>query len=82
MPDFTNQALVPVLVLLFIIWLIHRIETRMRPIAKKAVYDNFPFLKNSVDNVEQKLKYINTRMESMEVRIAELEEKIKVGKAS
>lgn len=60
----------PGVLLLFIIWLVHRIEKRT---AEDAIYKNFPFFKDAVNSFQQKLDYLNLRIEQLESRINKLE---------
>ncbi|MFH1577923.1 MAG: hypothetical protein ABIC18_02505 [Candidatus Omnitrophota bacterium] len=73
----TPQAIIPALIFLLVIWLVYRFEIRMKPIVNNAVYNNFPFLKDTVSGLQQKIDYINTRLEAFESRMVKLENKPK-----
>ena len=75
-PSNLSQILIPVIIFLFIVWLIHRIENRLRPMAKQAIYDNLPFLKTSAESFEQKINFLAAHLESLENRITQLEKKL------
>ncbi len=65
-----HQFILPVVLLLFIIWLVHRLERR---IVEGAIYKNFPFFKEAVNSFQQKLDYLDLRIEQIENRISNLE---------
>jgi len=73
LPENTQLILIAIVVFLFIVWLIHRIENRIKSLAQNAVYDKFPFLKKAVDSFEAKLEYLSRRVEAIEDRVFELE---------
>jgi hypothetical protein len=78
MPEDFDQVILPVLVCLFVIWLLYRINNR---IAKKAVGNriskDFPYLKSSAENFQHKVDYLASRLEVIEQKINELERKFK-----
>lgn len=67
------EILIPVVLFLFIFWLIYRIENR---IARQAIYRNFPFFKDAVGNFQQKIDNLNARIELLEGKLITLERKI------
>ncbi|MGD9015599.1 MAG: hypothetical protein PVI33_06225 [Candidatus Omnitrophota bacterium] len=73
LPENTQQIIIAVIIFLFIVWLIHRIENRIKSLAQNAVYDKFPFLKKAVDSFEAKLEFLSKRVDAIEDRIFELE---------
>jgi pilus assembly protein TadC len=66
--------IIPIVIFLFIIWLVYRIENRA---AKEVIYRNFPFFKDAVDSVHLKLEYLITRVDVLEEKINRIESKIK-----
>ena len=72
-PESTHQAAIAVLVFLFVVWLIHRIENRIKSIAKDVAYNNFPFLKKAVESFQEKLDHLTSRLDELEDRIYNLE---------
>ena len=67
--------IIPIVIFLFIIWLVYRIENRA---AQEVIYKNFPFFKDSVDSFHLKLEYLITRVNMLEEKIVRLENKIKI----
>ncbi|MDD4939600.1 MAG: hypothetical protein PHE18_06075 [Candidatus Omnitrophica bacterium] len=65
-----HPFILPGALLLFVIWLVHRIEGRS---AENAIYKNFPFFKEAVNSFQQKLDYLNLTVQSLESRIVRLE---------
>jgi cbb3-type cytochrome oxidase subunit 3 len=64
----------PIVIFLFIIWLVYRIENRA---AREVIYRNFPFFKEAVDSFHIKLEYLITRVDALEDKIDRIENKIK-----
>jgi len=73
MTENTYQVAIAILILLFIAWLLHRIGSRIKSLAKDSVYENFPFIKKSVDSFQAKLDYLSRRVDAIEDRIFNLE---------
>lgn len=73
MPENINQVVIAVLIFLFVMWLIHRIEYRIKSIAQNVAYNNFPFLKKSADSFQDKLGHLTSRVDALEDRIYNLE---------
>ena len=73
MPENVYQALIPIVVILFVIWLVYRIEKRLKPMVKDEIYGNFPFFKDAIEGFGLKINYITTRIEELERRVKELE---------
>ena len=65
------------IIVLLIIWLIHRIKNRIRLIVSNEIYKNFPAIKNSIDSFEHRMNYLKTQIELLEHKITELENKTK-----
>lgn len=65
-----HPFILPVILLLFIIWLVHRLERRT---IENAIYKNFPFFKEAVNSFQQKLDYFDLRLEQLENRISKIE---------
>jgi hypothetical protein len=65
-----RSFILPVVLLLFIIWLVHRLERRA---VEEVIYKNFPFFKEAVGDFQQKLSNIDLRVGELEVRISRLE---------
>ena len=63
-----------VLIFLFLIWLVHRIEIRA---AKDAIYKNFPFFKDAVNNFQIKVDYLAARVQALEERMGKIESTFK-----
>lgn len=66
MLDNVAQVLIPLVIFLFVIWLVYRIENR---IARKTIYRNFPFFKDAVENFQQKIDNLNSRLDFLEGKI-------------
>ena len=72
-PENVHQAVIAILVFLFVVWLIHRIENRIKSIAQDVAYNNFPFLKKAVESFQDKLDHLNSRVGALEDRTYNLE---------
>lgn len=70
-PDNLNQFILPIILLLFIIWLVHRLERRA---VEEVIYKNFPFFKEAVNNFQEKLNYMDLRLGDLDNRISRLEQ--------
>lgn len=77
MSEDIAKALLPVLVALFMIWLIYRIKYKVHLMIKNEIFKNFPTIRDTIGNLEFRLKFIANQLESIEKRIKELEPKIK-----
>ena len=77
MSEDIAKALIPVLIALFMIWLIYRIKYKVHLMIKNEIFKNFPTIKDAIGNLEFRLKYITNQLETLEKRIKELEPKIK-----
>ena len=73
MPQGSQQAAIAALIFLFVMWLIVRIVSRIKSIAQNVAYNNFPFLKKSVEGFQAKLDYLTSRIDTLESRIYKLE---------
>lgn len=67
----TRPYVLPLLVFLFMVWLLHRVEKRA---ADSAIYRNFPFFKEAVNSFQQKMDYLGTRIDQLEMRMRRLED--------
>ena len=54
-----HPFILPVILLLFIIWLVHRLERRT---IENAIYKNFPFFKEAANSFQQKFDYFDLRI--------------------
>ena len=69
------KALVPVIIALLIIWLIYRIKNRIKILIRDEIYNNFPSIKDTIDNFEHRIDYLKTQIEILEGKIKEPENK-------
>lgn len=67
------QILIPVIVALFIFWLLYRIKRRIIKIVRNKIIDDFPNITNKIDSFQQKVDYLNVRVEFLERKVNELE---------
>lgn len=70
MQEAIYHVVVAALILLFVLWLIYRIESR---VAKHLVYKNMPYMKDSVNSFQLKLDYLTSRINSIEEKVNNLE---------
>ncbi len=77
MPDDLSEGILPLLVILFVIWLLHRINNRIaQKVVGNRISKDFPYLKSSAENFQHKLDYLYSQIEILEQRINGLEKKI------
>ncbi len=77
MPEDFNEGILPLLVILFVIWLLYRINSRIaNKVVGNRISKDFPFLKSSAENFQHKVDYLHSQMELLEQRINELEKKV------
>lgn len=73
-----NQGILPLIVILFVIWLLYRINSRIaQKVIGNKISKDFPYLKSSAENFQHKINYLHSQVEALEQRINELEKKIK-----
>ena len=70
LPFPIDNIIIPIIVALLIIWLVYRIQIRIKLIITREFLNNFPSIRRNVDDLESRLEYLNNR-------VRELEEKLK-----
>jgi hypothetical protein len=73
MSDELFRILVPVVIALLIIWLIYRIKMRIGATIRNEIYNNFPTIKNTIDNFQIRMDHLKTQIEILEGKIKDLE---------
>jgi hypothetical protein len=73
--DFSS-ALIPVVIALFIIWLIYRIKFQIKTMIKNEIFNHFPLIKDSIATLDFRLNYIKNQLESCEKKLKEIEAKL------
>ncbi len=76
MPDETYKLLILGIIFLLVIWLIYRIKNKIRLMVRNEIYNDFPSIKNAIDNFEHRIDYLKTQIEGLEEKIKELTSKI------
>jgi peptidoglycan hydrolase CwlO-like protein len=71
------RIVAPAIIALLIIWLIYRIKQRIRVLIKNEIYNNFPAIKNTINDFEQRLNNFNSQIDMLEHKVKELIDKIK-----
>ena len=71
----SRSYILPVVLLLFIIWLVHRLERRA---VEQAIYKNFPFFKEAVSDFSQKLTNLDLRVGELDNRLNKIEKNLQV----
>lgn len=69
------KILLPIIVALLIIWLIYRIKHRIRAIVKNEIFNNFPLIRDEINNFEHRLGYLNTQIELLERKLSNIKGK-------
>lgn len=69
------RIMVPAVIALLIIWLIYRIKMRIGVTIKNEIYNNFPTIKNTIDNFQIRTDHLKTQIEILEGKIKDLESK-------
>lgn len=67
------NSILAIIIFLFIVWLVHRIENHS---AQDAIYRNFPFFEKAVNSFQFKIDNLTSRIESLEKRIKSIEDKM------
>lgn len=68
-------AIIPAIVALLIIWLIYRIKKQLNQMIKNEIFGNFPFIKDSMTDLERRIDYLKTKIEALERKINETQNK-------
>lgn len=69
------HVLVPVIIALFIFWLLYRIKRRLAKIIKNKIIDEFPHITDQIENFQKTIEYFNSRLDLLEHKVNELEKK-------
>lgn len=78
MPDDMSHTIFPLVIILFVIWLLYRINNRIaNNVMGNRMSKDFPFLKASAENFQRKIDYLNSQIEVLGQRINHLESEIK-----
>lgn len=78
MPDEMSQTIFPSVIILFVIWLLYRINSRIaNKVMGNRMSKDFPFLKTSAENFQRKIDYLNSQIEVLGQKINHLESEIK-----
>ncbi|GEM_PF-1860975 len=78
MPEDFDQVILPVIICLFVIWLLYRINNRIaKSVVGNKLSKDFPYLKSSAENFQHKVDYLASRLEVLEQKINEIERKFK-----
>jgi polyhydroxyalkanoate synthesis regulator phasin len=70
------QLVASVLIVLFVFWLIFRIEKRVANMIRNKIFENFPNIKDQLDNFQHKLDYLTSQMEFLQRKVSALEDKM------
>ena len=55
------RILIPAAIALLIIWLIYRIKYKIKVTIKNEIYTNFPSIKDTIDNFQRRVYFLNTQ---------------------
>lgn len=77
MSEHMFKGLIPVIVLLLIIWFLYRLKKQIKQLVKNEIYDNFPSIKNTINNFEQRIEHLRSEVYILEHKVNELVEKVK-----
>lgn len=69
------QFLIPVIIGLFIFWLLYRINRRIARTVRDKIIDGFPNITTQLNNFQHKIDYLYSRVEVLERKINELEKR-------
>ena len=71
------KILLPIVLALFIIWLVFRMKRRIPFIVRNEVYNHFPSIKETITSFEQRIEYLKIQLEVLERKMNELEHRMK-----
>ncbi len=71
------RVFIPAIIALLIIWLIYRIKARIQLTIKNEIYANFPAIKDTIDNFERRIIYLQSQVEMLENKVKEMDSKTK-----
>ena len=69
------KVIIPTIIALLIIWLIYRINNKIRIAIRNEIYSNFPSIKDTIDNFQRRVDFLKTQVEVLENKIKDLENK-------
>lgn len=77
MPREMFQAVISLIIALFLFWLLYRIKNRIARLVRNKIIKDFPQITSTIEAFQQKINYLNSRLEFLECKINALENKIK-----
>lgn len=66
------RIIIPAIVVLLIIWLILRIKYGIRATIKNEIYNNFPSIKDTINNFEKRIDFLKAEVDSLERKISDI----------
>ena len=63
------KVIIPTIIALLIIWLIYRINNKIRIAIRNEIYSNFPSIKDTIDNFQRRVDFLKTQVEVLENKI-------------
>jgi hypothetical protein len=75
MPVEINEILLLSVIALLFIWLIYRFRYGVRRMIKTEIFNNFPAIKDTIDNFECRVEYLKVEIELLENKIKEIKNK-------
>lgn len=69
MPEEIIKVIIPAIIALLILLLIYRIKAQIKNMIKNEVYNNFPMIKNKIEDFSIRIDFLKTQLNELEQKI-------------
>jgi hypothetical protein len=75
MPEDIYSIVVPAAIALLIVLLILRTKAQIKKMIKNEIYANFPLIKNQIENFENRINHLKSKLDEIEGQFKNLPRK-------
>jgi hypothetical protein len=75
MPEDIISIVVPAAIALLIVLLILRTKAQIKKMIKNEIYANFPLIKNQIENFENRINHLKSKLDEIEGQLKNLPRK-------